>query len=73
MADVQWTGWGRRRRGAPWLRLCQAATIGECARLLHAEGKRRGFPDKQQCLVHGDHPPRGDRHQAGQVEEQPPR
>jgi hypothetical protein len=62
MADVsvQWTGWCRRRKGSGWFKVCTAAAIGECARLLDAEGRRRGIPDRHQVLVFGDHPPRPD-------------
>jgi hypothetical protein len=55
-----WTGWGRRRKGGRWFKLCQAPTLGEAALQLHRRGREQGILDRNQMLVHGDHPPRED-------------
>jgi hypothetical protein len=53
MSDTgpRWTGW--LRRGGRWRRCCEAPTIGECARLLIAEGDRLVLPSRCRCLTLG--------------------
>jgi hypothetical protein len=53
-AGFKWVGW--LRRGGRWRRCCEAPTIGECARLLIAEGDRRGLPSRCRCLTTGGVP-----------------
>jgi hypothetical protein len=48
-----WVGWLRLRPDAGWQRVCVADTLDQCARLLGAEGQRRGIPCRCQVLTGG--------------------
>jgi hypothetical protein len=50
---IRWTGWLRRRRGAPWEVVCTADGLGACSRLLGEIGRRRGVKDRDLCLTTG--------------------
>lgn len=51
-----WVGRIRSRKGARWEAVCEAETVGQCARLLEAAGKRRGILARNQIMTGGGYP-----------------
>jgi hypothetical protein len=66
-AGLTWTGWLCRRRGGDWQRVCQAGTLGECAKILNTEGDRLGVPSAQRVMTGGG-PPRLPQNEPGGAE-----
>jgi hypothetical protein len=53
---VSWVGWLRTRKRGPWEKVCQAATLGECSRLLGEIARRRGVRDRDCIMTGGGYP-----------------
>lgn len=53
-----WVGWLRRRPSELWRPAVRAGSLPECARLLEAEGKKRGIGMRHQIMTRGGFYPR---------------
>jgi hypothetical protein len=51
-----WVGWYRLTVDSPWVRACEADTLGECARLLSAATRGLGIPNTHEVLTSGAPP-----------------
>jgi hypothetical protein len=53
---MNWVGWFRRHRTAKWEKACEAATIGECAKLLTEKTRSMRLKNSDTILTGGAYP-----------------
>jgi hypothetical protein len=56
IAEGNWTGWLFDRKKKLWQKVCDADSLGACARQLGQLARQRGILDKNTCLTRGGAP-----------------